>query len=48
MIGDLELEIVKEFGPIDLTLIKKFDYNKIPKVLIVNDYFDKVFYSLEF
>src|SRR6266566_4652866 len=29
-------------------LIKKFDYNEIPEVFIIDDHFDKIFYSLEF
>jgi len=44
----LEPEIVKEFGLINLTLIKTFNCNKIPEVLIIDNHFDKVFYSLEF
>jgi len=48
MINDLKLEIVKEFGLIDLMLIKTFGYNEISKVLIIDDYFDKIFYSLKF
>ncbi len=47
MVNDLELEIVKEFGSMDLTLIKTFDYNEISEVLIVDNHFDKIFYSLK-
>jgi len=48
MVNDLELEIVKEFGSTDLALIKKFNYNEIPEVFIINNYFDRVFCSLKF
>ncbi len=44
----MKLEIVKKFESIDLMLIKMFGYSKMPEVLIIGDYFDKVFYSLEF
>ncbi len=44
----MKLEIVKEFGPIDLVLNKTFGCSEMPEVFIIDDYFDKVFCFLKF